>query len=177
MRQSCPLIGISSVYLQRNEVKNMLRNAEKAYVLGEISNTTAIRTLCGKSLGSVCRAEKLHSQYIRRTLRLWLMVSMLFLHPLVPTSQRHQSPLPLKLTFLYWPYPLHLKTPDEFFFQPVSCGQVRKVVESFPSYKAPGRDKVSMAVIKDALPCTLPTLTEIVNRSLRSSVFPSCWKE
>lgn len=35
----------------------MLRNAEKAYVLGEISNTTAIRTLCGKSLGSVCHAE------------------------------------------------------------------------------------------------------------------------
>jgi len=105
------------------------------------------------------------------------MVSMLFLHPLVPTSQRHRSPLPLKLTFLYWPYPLHLKTPDEFFFQPVSCGQVRKVVESFPSYKAPGRDKVSMAVIKDALPCTLPTLTEIVNRSLRLSVFPSRWKE
>ena len=68
-------------------------------------------------------------------------------------------------------------TLDEFFFQPVSCGQVRKVVESFPSNKAPGRDKVSMAVIKDALPCILPTLTEIVNRSLMSSVFPSRWKE
>ena len=48
---------------------------------------------------------------------------------------------------------------------------------SFPSNKTPGRDKVSMAVIKDALPCILPTLTEIVNRSLMSSVFPSRWKE
>ena len=38
-------------------------------------------------------------------------------------------------------------TLDELFFQPVSCGQVRKVVESFPSNKATGRDKVSMAVI------------------------------
>ena len=31
-------------------------------------------------------------------------------------------------------------TLDEFFFQSVSCGQVCKVVESFPSNKAPGRD-------------------------------------
>ena len=33
-----------------------------------------------------------------------------------------------------------------------------------------------MRVIKDALPCILPTLTEIVNRSFQSSVFPTCWK-
>ena len=57
------------------------------------------------------------------------------------------------------------------------CIVLYKVVKSFPSNKAPGRDKVSMAVIKDALPCILPTLTKIVNRSLMSSVFPSRWKE
>ena len=33
-----------------------------------------------------------------------------------------------------------------------------------------------MRVIKDALSCILPTLTEIVNRSFQSSVFPTCWK-
>ena len=66
---------------------------------------------------------------------------------------------------------------DEFHFHPISCRKVREVVQSFPSNKAPGYDKVSMAVIKDALPCILPTLTEIVNRSLMSSVFPSRWKE
>ena len=43
------------------------------------------------------------------------------------------------------------------------CIVLYKVVKSFPSNKAPGRDKVSMAVIKDALPCILLTLTEIVN--------------
>jgi len=43
--------------------------------------------------------------------------------------------------------------------------------------KVPGRNKVSMAVIEDAVPYILRTLTEIVNRSLMSSVFPSCWKE
>ena len=31
-------------------------------------------------------------------------------------------------------------------------------------------------MIKDALPCILPVLTDIVNRSLLSSVFPAVWK-
>ena len=62
-----------------------------------------------------------------------------------------------------------------FHFHPVSCNEVRKVVQSFPSNKAPESDKVSTRVIKDALPCILSTLTEIVNRSLQSSVFPTCW--
>ena len=47
---------------------------------------------------------------------------------------------------------------------------------SFPSNKAPGYDKIPMSVINDALPCILPILTLIVNRSLLSSVFPATWK-
>ena len=31
-------------------------------------------------------------------------------------------------------------------------------------------------IIKDALPCILPILTDIVNHSLLSSVFPQAWK-
>ena len=50
-------------------------------------------------------------------------------------------------------------------------------MNSFPSYKAPGVDKVSVSVIKDALPIILPTLTEIVNRSLLTAVFPLAWKK
>ena len=34
-----------------------------------------------------------------------------------------------------------------------------------------------MSVIKDALPVILPVLTELINRSLLTSVFPSAWKE
>lgn len=58
---------------------------------------------------------------------------------------------------------------DVFRFHPISCNEVGKVVQSFPFIKAPGSDKVSMGVIK-----RLPTLTEIVNCSLQSSVFPTC---
>ena len=66
---------------------------------------------------------------------------------------------------------------DEFCFYPVSSYEIRKIVNSFPSNKAPGMDKVSVAVIKDALPIILPTLTEIVNRSLLTAVFPLAWKK
>jgi len=52
----------------------------------------------------------------------------------------------------------------------------RRAVMSFSTNKAPGFDKVTMSVIKDALPCILPVLTDIVNRSLLFSVFPAAWK-
>ena len=38
-------------------------------------------------------------------------------------------------------------------------------------------DKLHMSVIKDALPVILPVLTELINRSLLTSVFPSARKE
>ena len=44
---------------------------------------------------------------------------------------------------------------------------------SFQSNKVHGYDKV---LIKDALPCILSALTDIVNHSLLSSVFPASWK-
>ena len=66
---------------------------------------------------------------------------------------------------------------DEFVSLAVSTAEVRKIVFSFGSNKAPGPDKVPMKVIKDALPCILPTLTEIINSSLLTSVFRPNGKE
>ena len=65
---------------------------------------------------------------------------------------------------------------EKFNFRAVSSHEIRRAVMSFSSNKAPGFDKVTMSVIKDALPCILPVLTDIVNRSLLSSVFPAAWK-
>ena len=36
--------------------------------------------------------------------------------------------------------------------------------------------KVLMSTVKEALPCILPVLTDLINRSLQSSIFPSAWK-
>ena len=64
-------------------------------------------------------------------------------------------------------------TPDseKFHFQAVSENEIKRIVMSFQSNKAPGYDKVPMAVINDGLPCILPALTDIVNHSLLSSRF------
>ena len=62
--------------------------------------------------------------------------------------------------------------PDEKFnFRAVSSHEIRRAVMSFSSNKAPGFDTVTMSVIKDALPCILPVLTDIVNRSLCRQFF------
>ena len=55
---------------------------------------------------------------------------------------------------------------EKFHFQAVSENEIKRIVKSFQSNKAPGYDKVPMAVIKDALPCILSALTDTVNHSL-----------
>ena len=171
----------NNFYLQRNEGKNMLRNAEKAYVQGEIRNNNSNKN----SLWKVIRKCLPHREVTQpvyskdvKTLAddfnaIFASVGSNVSEASNSLAAEHDRPV---LASPIAPEGVVPVTLDEFFFQPVSCGQLRKAVESFPSNKAPGRDKVSMAVIKDALPCILPTLTEIVNRSLMSSVFPSRWK-
>ena len=66
---------------------------------------------------------------------------------------------------------------DEFNFFTVSSTTICRIIHSFPSNKAPGPYKVKMKAIKDALPCILPTITEIVNCSLLISVFSTIWIE
>jgi hypothetical protein len=66
---------------------------------------------------------------------------------------------------------------DQFYFHSVSCSEISRIVMSFSSNKAPEFDKVLMVVIKDALPYILPTLTQIVNCSLETGVFPTAWKK
>ena len=65
---------------------------------------------------------------------------------------------------------------EMFRLHSVSSNEIREIVTAFPSDKAPGYDKVPMSITKDALPCILPIVTDIVNRSLLTSVFPTAWK-
>ena len=65
---------------------------------------------------------------------------------------------------------------DKFQFHLVSSHEIHRIIMSYSSNKAPGYDNITMSVIKDALPCILPVLTDIVNQSLLSSAFPSDWK-
>ena len=65
---------------------------------------------------------------------------------------------------------------EEFRFRAVTTFKVHQIIFSFASNRAPGKDKLHMSVIKDALPLILPVLTELINRLLLTSVFPSAWK-
>ena len=73
--------------------------------------------------------------------------------------------------------PFTIHESDEFYFQPLTSHELCKLVQSFPSNKAPGWDKVPMSVIKDALPTILPVITEPVNSLLLRYVFPEKWKK
>lgn len=66
---------------------------------------------------------------------------------------------------------------DMYKFNPVSCIDVKNIITSMPTNKAPSKDKISMRIIKDCLTVILGTITDIINTSLMSSTFPKIWKE
>ena len=67
---------------------------------------------------------------------------------------------------------------EQFFFKPMSSGEIENVIRSMPMNKAPGHDKIPIRVIKDSLPAILLPITSIVNASLCSTCqFPSTWKK
>ena len=64
-----------------------------------------------------------------------------------------------------------------FVFQSVTPDDVRKVILDMPANKAPGFDKVPISVVKDRLEHILSTLTDLINHSFSSSLFPRAWKK
>ena len=64
-----------------------------------------------------------------------------------------------------------------FAFQSFAPDDVRKVILDMPTNKAPDFDKVPISVVKDCLEHILPTLTDLINHSFSSSVFPLAWKK
>ena len=148
-------------YLLRNVIKKKLRDAEKVHIQREISKNYDNKNSLWKTIKK-CIPRKGVSQpvYSKNLGGLTNEFNAFFISVGPNVSKLSKS----------------LAADHNLPVLPHSCNEVRKVVQSFPSNKAPGSDKVSMRVIKDALPCILPTLTEIVNRSFQSSVFPTCWK-
>ena len=73
--------------------------------------------------------------------------------------------------------PIYIPSEDLFSFRTVTSDEVHQFVSSLPLNKSPGSDKINARVIKDCLPITLGPLTEIIKCSLRTSTFPTAWKE
>ena len=63
-----------------------------------------------------------------------------------------------------------------FAFQPITTGDVHKVIKSLPLNKAPGHDKVNAKILKDSSPVIAPIIS-LINNSFTLSTFPLPWKK
>ena len=63
-----------------------------------------------------------------------------------------------------------------FTFKPVKVKEVKKIILKLRSRSAPGPDEIDPAIIKLAIDVLALPLTNIINKSLTSGVFPDSWK-
>ena len=52
-----------------------------------------------------------------------------------------------------------------FAFQPITTGDVHKIIKSLSSNKTPGYDKVNAKILKDSSPVIAPIITSLINNS------------
>ena len=64
-----------------------------------------------------------------------------------------------------------------FTFQSITEDDVKKIIRSLPSNKAPGCDKVNARILKDSLAVITPIITSLINNSFSSNIFPLPWKK
>ena len=72
--------------------------------------------------------------------------------------------------------PLNHPISQQFFFRTVTANEVQAIVMSIPSNKSPGHDNISIKVYTDCLSSILPSIIDLINTSLSSSIFPIAWK-
>ena len=170
--------GWEEYRLSRERVKSELRNVEKEFVKRKLESSKSTSSKWKVIRNCIPRRESSQPVYTRDLKEIANEFNQFFISVGEKASEYSQSLIDLhNLPQLSARIPnLYISEADKFSFHAVSSSEVQEVVMSFPSDKAPGYDKISMSVIKDALPCILPILTLIVNRSLLSSVFPVAWK-
>ena len=164
---------------KRNEVKVRLREAEREHVQSQLASCQKNSSKWRVIRNCIPRKESTQTVYSRDVKIIADELNDFFS---TVGSRAAEASASLALTHdlstVSLPMISDQNMPDseKFHFQAVSENEIKRIVMSFQSNKAPGYDKVPMAVIKDALPCILLALTDIVNQSLLSSVFPASWK-
>ena len=154
--------------LKKEFVKSKLRDAEREYVWKELEHSHNISSkwkiiknciprkestqqVCTKDMKEVANGvNQFFTSVDRRVSEDCASLIKLYNLPAPPTSVS-----------------LAVAESQNLGYVPVLRGEVRRTIMAFQSNKAPGHDKVRMSTIKDALPCILPVVTDIINRSLR----------
>ena len=163
----------------RNQIKRKLRESERKFVYKRINDKNSNKNSLWKTVREcIPRNEKTRLTYSGNVVEVANKFNEYFSSVGAKAAEESKA-----LITSYGLTSNHPEIPhkfsaeiDKFHSHPVSYDVIRKIVYSFPSNKSPGPDKVSMKVIKDALPYILQPLTDIVNCSLRESSFPSAWK-
>ena len=161
----------------RKEVKSKLRDAEREYVRKELEHSHNTNSKWKIIKNCIPRKESTQQVYTKDMKEVANEFNQFF----TSVGRRVSEDCTSLIELYNLPAPptsvsLAVAESLNFTFVPVSCGEVRRTVMAFQSNKAPGHDKVRMSTIKDALPCILPVITDMINRSLQTSVFPSAWK-
>ena len=165
-------------HMCQDSVKRKLREAERKLVQSEIYNSNEIRSMWKVIRYCVPRKEITELNYSRNVEELAEEFNVFFTSMGVKAAEAvAEFDAVHNLPTLDLPKSIDISESDQFRLYPVSCYEIQRIVMSFSSNKAPGLDNVSMSVIKDALPCILPILTQIVNCSLLTSVFSTALKK
>ena len=164
--------------VSRQVVKTRLRKAEQEYIIKEMDGCRSPSSQWKLIRSCLPRKETTQHVYTREVKEIIEEFNDFFVS--VGANASEASKALVDLHNLSPPTGIssgnNIPEANKFRFRAVSTHEIHRAVMSFSSNKAPGYDKVTMSVVKDALPCILPVLTDIVNRSLMSSVFPSAWK-
>ena len=173
-RQTNDILDWENFRLSRGEVKTRLQEAERKYIRNEIYINKSPNAMWKVVRRCVPRNEISQPVYIKDMKELADEFNVFYTSVGLKTMEESQK-IAVKHNLSGVPTNdiERFNDLDEFRFYPVSSYEI---VSSFPPNKAPGINKVSFRVIKDVLPIILPTLTEIVNCSLLTSVYPSAWK-
>ena len=159
-RQTKNICDWDSFRVARNEVKKTVREAEKRYVQNEIYKNKELNAMWNVIRRCVPRKEVSQPVYTRDMKELADEFNIFYTSVGVKVAEESKKiAIANNLTLVQPNEFVFDNNTDEFCFYPVSSYEIRKIVNSFPSNKTPGMDKVSVAVIKDALPIILPTLT------------------
>ena len=143
-RQTKNICDWDSFRVARNEVKKTLREAEKRYVQNEIYKNKEPNAMWKVIRGCVPRKEVSQPVYTRDMKELADEFNIFYTSVGVKVAEESKKIAIANNLTLVQPNELVFdNNTDEFCFYPVSSYEIRKIVNSFPSNKTPGMDKVS----------------------------------
>ncbi|CAB4041599.1 Hypothetical predicted protein, partial [Paramuricea clavata] len=176
-RQTGALRDWNQYTMMRDDVKRKLRESERKYVNKELEKNHSSNAMWKVIRKCIPRKEMTKPVYTKDKKLLAEEFNEYF-----TTVGRRTANLSENLGTEHNLFQLQLSQNavsgifDEFKFYAVTSEEIRQIVNHFSPNKAPGWDKITVNLIKDSLIFILPIITDLVNSSLLTSVFPTAWK-